>query len=184
MRRLDPQGLVAEYNAEHLLERPRCAALIGAIVGEAAHIDRVLLQLFGSLVSGSWSLDPVAPVVFEEVTALDPRLELIAAVLARRYPGDLGLEFHKLKRKVRKGVGWRNRVAHTAWHVSGQYPEDLIAIEPAGDWSLCTVADLHRILQVIATTRVKLQEFHVKVHGLSFGRSPSPIPAPASLTRR
>jgi hypothetical protein len=183
MRRLDPQGLVAEYNPKQLLERPRCAALIGAIVGEAAHIDRVLLQLFGSLISGSRSFDPVAPVVFEEVTALDPRLELVAAVLARRHPGNLGLEFHKLKRKVRKGVGWRNRVAHAAWHLSEQYPEDLIAIEPAGDWTLCTAADLHRILQVVTTTRVKLQDFHVKVRGLGFGSPSSPVPESAGIAK-
>jgi hypothetical protein len=119
-----------------ILERPKLAALIGAIAAEWGTIDDCLVGIYDTAVSHpggvARAVNPVNVAVFEELGALNPRLDIIETVLKMRLPS-LSEKFAGLRKALRKSAGERAKFVHQNWSVSDDFPDDLCVARGDGN---------------------------------------------------
>lgn len=164
---------------KHLLERPRMAALLGTISSETGQIDRMLLSLFGSLLSGGPIIDSTAPMVFDAVPALTTRLALIHEAIYRRKGKDSAEEFSLIAKQIRKVAIERNKLVHAAWNLAKEYPDDLIMTVPDLPSIRYTEKDFQQTLDRIIVAQSMLRDFLVKTVNFVGGMVPPHSPLPA-----
>jgi len=159
-----------------VLERPRLAALIGAIASEWGSIDDDLGEIFDMLTTGSPTPQPwhsgsaVAAVVFSKFTSLGSKLDVIRSVASLRLSAEDVGEFGELSEKLRRLAKERNKIVHAKWLISDEYPDDLLAVS-AGHWLRYTEKYFEEVLNRAVAVKGAVRDFLM----LSYWREKKPL---------
>ncbi len=157
-------GMAYRASPQHLLERPKLAALIGTIAAEWGYIDRSLITLFERANSSTPYKDEVAVTVFDALSNLSLRLDLMEKILKLRVSADLVCEFQGLRIEIGKRSRERNMVVHASWSITDDLPDDLVSIDNVtGVATRYTEHDLKQTLDRITMVRNKLNDYVVRV---------------------
>ncbi|QFY61556.1 hypothetical protein FZ934_14800 [Rhizobium grahamii] len=152
-----------------LLDRPKLAALIGAMAANWGEIDETIKFLFGAAAhsdhqNGGLTIDPIAGVVFGSIEhlGLATRLDVIKAIIPCRLGREYVAEFSDIAAEIRKRNPERNDVIHASWNICDEYPDDLILLRDGQPYRY-TFADLNDRLERAVATRNRLWDFAIKV---------------------
>lgn len=117
------------------LRRPTCCLQIAGVVSEWAHVERTMALMF-SCAMGEHVFtsdgqvhafrDWAAVAVMSTLETLHARVQVIRAALLPRLTPQLVQQWEGLEKELRARAKERNTVAHTAWSISDEYPNDLI----------------------------------------------------------
>lgn len=176
-------GLGSRQGPKVLLERPQLAMLIGAIAGEWGSIDATLSNIFNFasysiFKGGGHQLDPMATALFANLVATSAKTDLIRTAIELRVPSLLE-EFKKLTVTTRRVSGTRNSVVHASWHISDQYPDDLIRYDIAGNAIRYTKKCLEEILEQVTIARNRVHDFSIKISHAPKVEPSNPLPITA-----
>lgn len=152
-----------------VLERPRLAALIGAIASEWGAIDDDLGEIFDVLTTGTPTPQPrhsgseVAAIVFSKFISLSAKLDVIRSVVGLRLTARNVGEFEELSRRMRKCAIERNKVIHARWMISDEFRDDLLT-ESAGHWLRYTEKYLEEVLDRTVALKGSVRDFLMLSH--------------------
>lgn len=154
----------------HLLDRPQCAILIGAVAGEWGAIDGILAHIYG-IISGGSDIIPVGVIGIDEmarealgnVPALQLRLKLVRLALKRTMPEEIATQFNDISREIQSRSGERTNIIHGNWFVSKDLPESLALKQNDGTHIEYTESDFSDSLDRISETRRKLHRLSIVV---------------------
>lgn len=162
----DPQRRL--FPSKLTLLRPGCAAQLSAAVVEWAHVERVLSRMLrtamgpqgiesvpGTAGLGSW----VASGVMSTLDSTHAKLLVIQAVLVPLLPEGLAQLWTDLEKEYRACAKQRNLIAHTAWTISDEFPDDLIREDSKGRISRYTARDFSEVGDRISELRKSLERF-------------------------
>lgn len=161
-------GLAARGGPKIILERPKLAALIGAIAAEWGDIDNLLADIFNfvslsrPIPIGAHSRSDLAHAIFDNLVAFPIRIEVIASVMKLRMTLEIQDEFFALAQQIRRKASERNDLIHARWHICDKYPDDLIQIEN-GEWIRYTENDLTDRLNRSVQMTMCVSDFSIKV---------------------
>ena len=163
------QGLIARGGPKVILERPRLAALLGAITAVWGDVDNLFSDIFNLITFakfipvGAHSRSTLSSAVFDQsFTSYAAKIEVIKRVVAIRYPKKFHDEFDELTTDLRAKAKERNRLIHGAWQVCDKYPTDLIRIRDE-KWIRYTERDFNDVLERSVLTRNALNDFFIKL---------------------
>ncbi|MEP3279380.1 MAG: hypothetical protein ABJN26_25450 [Stappiaceae bacterium] len=161
-------GINARSGPQTVLERPQLAALLGAITAEWGTIENLVADIF-NIVSlskpipiAARSKSELANLIFSHFRNFSSQIELIKSVMKLRVDNEVISEFDQLSREIRSRSKMRNDLVHTKWHVSDDYPEDLIKIS-GKYWIRYTEPDLQEILNQSTNTRNNAFNFTIRL---------------------
>lgn len=155
-----------------VLDRPKLAALIGALAAEWGFIDRTLADTFNLIgfakpvPVGAHATDPLAAAVFDALISLPTRLAALQAVVKLRLPDAEVEDFEKIAKELRRRAIERAEYIHSSWNISSDYPDDLIVIQPDGTWVRYTEKCFHAALDRTLAIRGRLIDFCVRTAGM------------------
>ena len=165
------KGITTVSPPKRLLKRPKLASLIGTIASEWGYIDDCLVDIFEGVVSEKATRDKVAVTVFETLSSLHMRLELLSKILHLLAPEHIRDEFDKkVSPLLRKAASERNKIVHGAWEISDDYPDDLILKEAGGRLTRWTEKDLENSLDRIMPARAAAHKMAIAVQFISKDR--------------
>lgn len=133
-----------------LEQRPKCAAGLANVCSAWAQLEWRVLRLFTSLVT-RWTrvvdesgelkgrrLDsrPEFETVFLELESNRARLQVIEATIRAHYPNVLADEFEQVKSRLSRSAAIRNKLMHSHWHVSENYPDDVLRADMIGAYQM------------------------------------------------
>lgn len=163
------QGLTARGGSKVILERPKLAALLGAISAEWGDIDNLFSDIFNLITFakfipiGAHSRSALSSAVFDQsFTSYIAKIEVIKRVLDIRYSKSVLDEFNKLSIDLRAKAKERNKLVHGAWQVCDKYPADLIQIRDQ-TWIRYTERDFNDVLERSVLIRNALNDFFIKL---------------------
>ena len=163
------QGLSARGGPKIILERPKLAALLGAISAEWGDIDTLFSDIFNLITFakfipiGAHSRSALSSAVFDQsFTSYKSKIEVIKRIIKLRYSKNILDEFEKLTTDIRKKAKQRNELIHCTWQVCDKYPEDLIQI-PNQRWIRYTERDFNSTLNRSVLIRNALNDFFIKL---------------------
>lgn len=157
------KGFACHAYPKCVLERPKLAALIGTIAAEWGYIDECLVHLYERSITDTLYTDAVAVAVFETLSSLHLKTQLIAKVLKMRLPAAIATEFETtITPSLRNAARERAEILHGAWSVSDHYPDDLILKTSEGPFMRYTEKDLAAVLDRIIPVRNATNNFLVK----------------------
>ena len=112
------------------MDRPEIAARIGLVVTEWAAFERLLAQMFATMLFGMGMAERTGEEISLQalgaLESLTARLDVISAVLKPRIPDELYMHFQKnLKPEIRRRASERARIVHGPWMLCDDYPDDL-----------------------------------------------------------
>ena len=159
------KGLACHAYPKCLLQRPKLAALIGTIAAEWGFIEECLVDTYERAITDKMHRDAVAVAVFETMSSLHLKTQVIAKVLRMRISADIGDEFETtLAPLLREAAKERADILHGSWQISDDYPNDLIFKESSGRLMRYTEKDLTMILDRIIPVRNAANDFAIKIH--------------------
>ena len=166
----------------HLLDRPQCAILIGAVAGEWGAIDGILAHIYG-IISGGSDIIPVGVIGIDEmarealgsVPALQLRLKLVRLALKQTMPEEIATQFNDIAGEIQNRSGERTNIIHGNWFVSEDMPESLALTQNDGTHIEYTETDFRDSLARISETRRKFHRFSIVV-GKTVVRQSEPHP--------
>lgn len=146
---IDPAAVV--------LQRPECAALIGAIAVEWVHMETVLARIYSYLVNGVNPFgrdlgEVIAAESFDLVPSLQVKRTILLAAARRRFDNDLVDRFAGLLKQYQEAATKRNDIIHGTWLLSDEYPDKLIWSKPITQFAKARVygvVDFKAILESI-----------------------------------
>lgn len=150
------------FGIAQLRSRPEHMKLVGLVSAEWAMIELQLYDIF-VLLCGRRLLTRLVGEIFDGLESLSLRLDLVGRFLRQQAP-DFSDEFEReIRKKVRKGAGFRNSLIHTKWGVIEKFPDDLIKVSMTGDCARFSVKDLEDVLTRISSIQGDLGNFVVRV---------------------
>ena len=162
-------GLSARGGPKIILERPKLAALLGAISAEWGDIDTIFSCIFNLITFakfipiGAHSRSAFSSAVFEQsFTSYKSKIEVIKRIIKLRYSKDILNEFERLTTVLLDKAPQRNKLIHCTWQICDDYPEDLIQI-PNQKWMRYTERDFNDTLNQSVQIRNDLNDFFVKL---------------------
>lgn len=169
-------GSAARRGPKIILERPKIAALIGAIAAEWGDVDELLLCIFNYLTFakpipvGAHSSSPLSAAIFGKFVSTGNKCEMIDSLLALRAPSKRD-EFALIKSDLLSKSRERGTLVHSAWSVCDDYPEDLIFFGKNGEWIKYTEKCFSASLDRFSAVRASTQDFFI---GLSHTKLADP----------
>ena len=161
------------------------AALIGTIAAESAYIDDCLVDTYERTVSDKLYRDTVAVAVFQSMTSLHQRLEVLSKVLRLCAPNAICKNFEEEVRPlVREAAGERAKVIHGSWEVSDDYPDDLILVEASGRLMRWTEKDLSALLDRMMPARGAAHKLATAAYGMGKKKSRTRQPRKRGAPKR
>jgi hypothetical protein len=156
------------WPAKLSLQRPDCALQLSAVVVEWAHVERVMTRLMstamgpdaldrvaGTVALGSW----VAAGVMSSLESTNSRLRVVKTVLIPLLPPELAERWENIEKEYRACGQQRNIVAHSAWSLSDEYPDDLLRQDSRGRTFRHTASDFSEIADRVYQLRMTLEAF-------------------------
>jgi len=162
-----PLGPVKDGPRAHprfLLERPRIAALIGAIVVEWAYIENSLADVFERAGSTTMYRDDVSLAQIRRIHTLGGRISQIDKRLALHVVGTAKESFDAMIAEIRAASADRNMIAHGNWHMTDDFRDDLVRIDETGAHIRYTEQDYADIFDRVIAIRNKVHDFVILVH--------------------
>ena len=163
------QGLSARGGPKIILERPKLAALLGAISAEWGDIDTLFSEIFNLITFaefipiGAHSRSALSSAVFDQsFTSYKAKIEVIKRILKIRYSEDIFHIFEKLTTELINKANQRNILIHCTWQICDKYPEELIQIKNQ-KWIRYTERDFNDTLDRSVLIRNTLQDFLIKL---------------------
>lgn len=154
------------------LARQACALELSAAVVEWAHVERVMTRLLqgamgggvldrvpGTANLGSW----VATGVMSNLDSTHQRLLIIQAVLTPLLPPDLVQRWEGLEKEIRACARQRNLLAHSAWALTDEFPDDLVREDQSGKITRHTARDFADVGERIWNLRQALEQFFLEL---------------------
>ena len=148
---------------KHVLERPKLAALLGAIAAQWGFVDRSLLDIFERATSKSFHRDEVATTIFDTLGAQGPKLDLIERMIELRLPDETKKKWKAIRKMIRDRSGERNPLIHGAWNISDAHPHELILLKVSGQAILYTERDFVEILDRVVELSNSVNDFVIEV---------------------
>lgn len=163
------RGLAARGGPKIILERPKLAALLGAISAEWGDVDTLFSSIFNLIAFakfipiGAHSRSALSSAIFDKsFTSYISKIEVIKRLLKIRYSKNILVEFEKLTNDLRKKATARNTLIHCTWQICDKYPEDLIQIKDQ-IWIRYTERDFNDILDRSIEIRNALNDFFINL---------------------
>lgn len=163
------QGLAARGGPRVILERPRLAALLGAIAAEWGDVDNIFSDIFNLatfatfIPIGAHSRSTLSSAIFDQsFTSYRAKIDVLKRVLAIRYAKIFYDEFENLTNDLRRKAQERNRLVHAGWKICDKYPADLLQIRDER-WIRYTERDFTNALDSSVLIRNALNDFFIKL---------------------
>ena len=129
------EGANLHWQVRSTLERPQCAALLGAICAEWSNAEGFLGELYGRLLFGSFAGYPsdqlgglAAYAAFDKVTSVRTRITMLNTAAAERgiFPEPVLKRFAALLKNLQNAGDNRITAAHGKWGVADDLTNALV----------------------------------------------------------
>jgi hypothetical protein len=129
------EGANLHFQVRSTLERPQCAALLGAICAEWSNAEGFLGELYGRLLFGSFAGYPAdelggmaAYATFDKVTSVKTRVTMLNIAAQERgiFPEPILRRFAAILKKLQESGDNRITAAHGKWGVADDLTNALV----------------------------------------------------------
>lgn len=173
-----PDGIVLNVGARVILDRPKLAALLGAVTNEWSMLEGDVMDLYALLMGAylpKWKsplrqrLDPpkhaVAVQVFDTLENLPNRLKLLEKLAEWTLKKDQSLlsELKPITKLIQKTSRRRSKLVHAVWATADEYPDALIWLSPFERRLAYEASDFNETIDFIIGTIDVVTKFKVKV---------------------
>lgn len=173
-----------EFRNRIVLERPKLAALLGAIAAEWGSLEVDIIEMYAAVMGygyirypsagdrGFIPAHPVALQVFDAIESRHHRMLLLAKLISWVFP-DQAEEFRKeVEPAIRRAASGRNKFEHAAWGLCPKYSNALIHVPTFGHFVAYYESDFNKALDGIIEARNMVRKFERKMINSTSRKNP------------
>lgn len=160
-------------NPEFVAQRvPSCIGAIGLVV---LHWNRVEEELglmissamgsSGMMADGGRFVNPnwVILTMMTEIDGNNKRIKLIDSILQQSLKKPLLGDWKMIKTQITSSVSARNKIVHSVWGWSEQYPESVVRVDKTRSAELWTAVDFQDVIERMASVVAEISDFKLRV---------------------